>query len=149
MRVFDKDKKTELTEFDKNKGRLVPETLTVHVAARPYVPEKCHYETVKEYPNGGKDVVRIVDVPCEPAVPEHDETQDILVYIPYSDDELAVMEKHERILSLKAELEKIKEDIEQENFGIVRDDYSEKKSRAAQIVNELRSLEGKPIREIV
>ena len=43
-----------------------------------------------------------------------------------------------RYRELKSELAKIKEDIEQERFGLVRDDYAEKKARAAEIVNELR-----------
>ena len=46
------------------------------------------------------------------------------------------------------ELAKIKEDIEQERFGLVRDDYAEKKARAAEIINELRVLEGKQPREV-
>lgn len=53
-----------------------------------------------------------------------------------------------RYRELKSELEKIKEDIEQERFGLVRNDYSEKKARAAEIVNELRVLEGKQPREV-
>lgn len=53
-----------------------------------------------------------------------------------------------RSMALKAELAKIKEDIEQENFGLVRGDYAEKKARAAEIINELRVLEGKEPRGI-
>ncbi len=49
---------------------------------------------------------------------------------------------------LKTELAKIKEDIEQETFGIVRDDYVEKKAWAAEIINELRMLEGKEPRAV-
>lgn len=56
--------------------------------------------------------------------------------------------KEQRRYELKAELEKIKEDIEQETFGLVRDDFTEKKARAAEIVNELRVLEGKEPREV-
>lgn len=56
--------------------------------------------------------------------------------------------KEQRIYELKTELAQIKEDIEQEAFGLVRGDYSEKKSRAAEIINELRVLEGKEPREI-
>ncbi|MCH5315501.1 MAG: hypothetical protein J1E81_06275 [Eubacterium sp.] len=61
---------------------------------------------------------------------------------------LRVQETEMRIAELKAELAKIKEDIEQEAFGIVRDDYTEKKVRAAEIINELRVLEGKEPRVI-
>ena len=53
-----------------------------------------------------------------------------------------------RIGELKAELSKIKEDIEQEAFGIIRSDYAAKKDRAAEIINELRVLEGKEPREV-
>lgn len=56
--------------------------------------------------------------------------------------------KQNRIYKLKAELSKIKEDIEQETFGIMRDDFAEKKARAAEIINELRVLEGKVPREV-
>lgn len=56
--------------------------------------------------------------------------------------------KEQHRYELKVELTKIKEDIEQETFGLVRDDFKEKKARAAQIINELRVLEGKELREI-
>ena len=57
--------------------------------------------------------------------------------------------KSVKIGSLKAELAKIKEDIEQEQLGLVRNDYAEKKARAAEIINELRVLEGKEPREVM
>lgn len=53
-----------------------------------------------------------------------------------------------KVSELKAELAKIKEDIEQEKFGIIRTDYVAKKARAAWIINELRVLEGKEPREV-
>ena len=52
------------------------------------------------------------------------------------------------IRELKTELIGIKEDIEQEVFGLVRGDYAKKKARAAEIINELRVLEGKEPRKI-
>lgn len=63
---------------------------------------------------------------------------------PSSEEEL----KSIKMFELKTELETIKEDIEQEIFGLVRDDYAEKKARAAEIINELRVLEGKEPREV-
>lgn len=57
--------------------------------------------------------------------------------------------KEQNIIELKAELAKIKEDIEQEVFGLVREDFAEKKARAAEIINGLRVLEGKEPREIL
>lgn len=61
---------------------------------------------------------------------------------------VAADDARRRYLGLKSELAKIKEDIEQERFGLVRDDYAEKKARAAEIINELRVLEGKQPREV-
>lgn len=49
---------------------------------------------------------------------------------------------NQRILVLKAELAKYKEDVEQvELFGMERTDYEEKKKRCAEIIKELRILE--------
>ena len=54
-----------------------------------------------------------------------------------------------QIFRLKSELEKIKEDIEQVlMFHMQRDDLPEKQARAAEIVNEIRILEGKEPREV-
>lgn len=65
------------------------------------------------------------------------------------DEQIAAEQKRDaQINELKSELAKIKEDIEQEVFGLVRDDYVEKKARAAEIINELRVLEGKEPRTI-
>lgn len=65
--------------------------------------------------------------------------------IPEPTQEEIDVQKHYR---LSTELAKIKEDIEQESFGLVRDDFAEKKARAAEIINELRVLEGKEPRKI-
>lgn len=64
------------------------------------------------------------------------------------EEELKKQQNIDSSRTLKAELAKIKEDIEQEVFGLVRDDYAEKKARAAEIVNELRILEGKEPRAV-
>ena len=57
--------------------------------------EQSHIEVVKEYPNGGKDVKTVIDVPYQPAMPEREETEDIKVYIPYTDEELLEREKQQ------------------------------------------------------
>jgi len=107
------------------------------------------YYKIHKYPNGGKDATPIVDIPAKPAMEAYDDYEDIYIYVPYTADELLAIENNKRHAELKAELVKIKEDIEQEAFGLVRDDYAEKKARAAEIINELRVLEGKEPREIM
>lgn len=97
MRIFNVEKTVELTEYDLNLGHLENDVLSKHVSAVESVEEIGHYETIKTYPNGGKDVKWVVDVPKVEGVDEHDETEDIMVYIPYTDNELkAIALKEER-----------------------------------------------------
>lgn len=101
MRVFNVNKTEELKEYDLNLGHLESGTLVTHVEAVEGVEGKGHYKTVREYPNGGKDVEWVIDIPRVEAVEEHDEIEDILVYIPYTEEELTRMNLHTE----KAELE--------------------------------------------
>jgi hypothetical protein len=52
------------------------------------VKEKFHYETIAEYPNGGKDVKKIVDVEEVKAKDAWDEEIPIQKYILYTAEEL-------------------------------------------------------------
>ena len=72
------------------------------------------------------------------------EHEDYIEIVKRTDEQIG----QDRILELKAELANIKEDIEQEAFGLVRDDYAAKRSRAGEIINEHRVLEGKVPRGI-
>ena len=93
MRVFNKDKTVELTEYDLTKGHLVPDKLFVaHHEEKLSLAELWHYETVREYPNGGKVVEKVIDRPREDGRDAYDEYEDIQVYIPYTEEELAVFE---------------------------------------------------------
>lgn len=103
------------------------------------------YRIKAVYANGGKDVEEIKEIPT---IEEYDDYEDIQVYIPFTEAELKERAARKRSAELKAELIKVKEDIEQVEFGLVRDDFAEKKARAAEIINELRVLEGKQPREI-
>jgi hypothetical protein len=90
MRVFDKDKTTELTEYDLNKGYLVGDSIFVaHHEAVEGVEEVWRYEVVREYGNGGKEVKKVIDVVGKPYKDAYDEYEDIQVYIPYTKEELA------------------------------------------------------------
>lgn len=91
MRIFNQDKTIELSEYtiDLSKGYLVNDKLFVrHYEAIPSVAEHGHYEIVKEYDNGGKDVKWVIDVPEIKAQDAYDEYEDIQVYIPYTEKEL-------------------------------------------------------------
>lgn len=60
----------------------------IHHEATAGIPEQCHYETIKEYANGGKDVKKVIDVEGVPAKEAWDETVYEEVYIPYTQKEL-------------------------------------------------------------
>ena len=65
---------------------------TVFHEATPATPPIWHYETVKSYANGGRDVRRVIDAPGQPAVAAHWEKEEILRYVPYTEEELAKRE---------------------------------------------------------
>ena len=80
MRVLNEDKTLELKEYDLEKGYLVDdeikvphEAVTVHHEAVAHVEEQGHYEVIREYPNGGKDVMWVVDVPYVEGCDAYDE----------------------------------------------------------------------------
>ena len=73
---------------DLSLGALNPGKRTVHHEAVHGVAEVWHYETVAEYPNGGKDIRKVVDVPGVEAKAAWDEEIPIQIYVPYTQDEL-------------------------------------------------------------
>ncbi|MDC2833728.1 hypothetical protein [Thomasclavelia ramosa] len=106
MRVFNEDKTQELKEYDLNKGHLELDKLFIrHHKAVEEIKEQWHYETIAEYPNGGKDVEKIIDVPYQAPQEAFDEYEDIYVYIPYTDEELEKLNKPSELEILKREQE--------------------------------------------
>lgn len=74
-------------------GYLTDDTEEITHPAVEGVEEQWHWETVTEYPNGGMDVQRVVDVPGVPARPAWTEQLPIKRYIRYTAEELAAQEK--------------------------------------------------------
>ena len=102
MRVFNENKTEELKEYDLEKGYLKADKIFVkyHETIQA-VEEQGHYETIAEYPNGGKDVEWVVDIPAVEAKEAYDEYEDIEVYIPYTEQELLKrqQDKYENLVS--------------------------------------------------
>lgn len=101
---------------DLMRGYLEDRTRTVHNDAVEGVTEVWHYETVAEYPNGGKDISKVVDVPGVTARDAWDEDIPIQIYVPYTQEELDRMEAErnkptteERIQQLEAQNETLLE----------------------------------------
>lgn len=97
-------------------GYLKPGTRTEHHEAVEGVQEVWHYETVAEYPNGGKDIRKVVDVPGVAAQAAWDEEIPIQIYVPYTQEELDRMEAEhnkpameDRLIALEEENIQLKE----------------------------------------
>ena len=88
MRILDKDN-NEVTNPNLEKGYLKDETIVIrHHDAVEAKQGKSHIEVVKEYDNGGKDVITVWDEKPVEAKAAYDETEDIQRYIPYTAEEL-------------------------------------------------------------
>ena len=93
-------------------GYLRPGTRTEHHEAVEGVQEVWHYETVAEYPNGGMDVRKVMDVQGVEAQAAWDEEIPIQIYVPYTQEERDRMEAErnkptteERVAQLEAQNE--------------------------------------------
>lgn len=104
---------------DLSLGYLKPSTRTVHHEAAQGVEEVWHYETIAEYPNGGKDIRKVIDVPGVEAKEAWDEEIPIQIYVTYTPEELEAMEadrnkptQEERIAALEEENKHLKEALD-------------------------------------
>ena len=118
MEIYN-DRMERIENPDLSLGYLTPGKWTEHYAAVQGVAEQWHYETVAEYPNGGKDIRRVVDVPGVEAREAWDEEIAIQIYTPYTQEELDRMEAErnkptteERLAALEEENRQLKEALE-------------------------------------
>ena len=105
MRILDENN-VEITSPDLSLGHLVEEEVFVaHHPAVEAVREQWHYATVYEYLNGGKDVVKVIDVPGVDAKDAWDEYETIKRYVPYTEEELAALEEARNKPTLESRVE--------------------------------------------
>lgn len=97
MKIYNVEKTKILESCDLEKGYLQKDKLIKHISAVEEIKEQYHYEIIKTYSNGGNDVRKVVDVVGVTGIPEHDEYEDILIYIPYTAKELTHKE-NEKVL---------------------------------------------------
>ena len=83
----------EIENPDLSFGKLVEEKILIaHHEAVEAVEEQSHYEVIATYPNGGKDVKKVIDVESVEAKDAWDEYEDIQRYILYTETELILRE---------------------------------------------------------
>lgn len=106
MKIIDENG-AALENPDLTLGWLRNETEAVEHPAQEGVPELSHYETVAEYPNGGKDVRKIIDREGIPARDAWTEQVPIQRYIRYTAEELAARKKAEQAAQLPTTEERL------------------------------------------
>ena len=100
-------------------GYLTTSTEEVTHPAVEGVEEQWHWETLTEYPNGGKDVQKIVDRPGVQAQEEWVEQVPIQRYIRYTAEELAAQEKERQKQEAKDKLPERVDALETANDDII------------------------------
>ena len=96
-------------------GYLVDDTEPVEHPAVEGVEEQWHWETVTEYPNGGKDVQKVGDRPGVQAQEEWVEQVPIQKYIRYTAEELAAQEEERKKQEAKDKLPETVAALQKEN----------------------------------
>lgn len=97
MRILDVNG-NEAQNPDLDLGYLTNDRIFIaHHEAVEAVKEVYHYETVREYPNGGRDVKKVVDVPAVEGKEAWDEYEDIQRYTLYTPEEYAERHKYDNV----------------------------------------------------
>ena len=140
MRILDElNNELNANELDFSKGYLKEEKIFIkHHDAIPAVEEQGHYETIREYPNGGRDVEWIIDVPEVEAKEAYDEYEDIQRFVKFTQKELN---------SFK--IEELKQKLNETDYCVLKiaegsatyDDYSEIIAKRREWRKEINNLE--------
>ena len=93
-------------------GYLKNDIRIIHHDAIEEVQEQWHYETITVYPNGSKDVEKVIDIPGAQACEAWDEEIPIQVYVKYTQEELDEIEanknkptQEERLAAIESKLD--------------------------------------------
>lgn len=103
MKILD-ETGTIIENPDLTLGYLVGDTEPLAHPAQEAVAEIAHYETVAEYPSGGRDVRKVVDVPGAAAKAAWTEQVPIKRYVRYTAAELDAREQARKEQEAQAKL---------------------------------------------
>ena len=96
MEIYN-EKMERMETPDLTAGWLEEQVRTVYHAAVEAVEEIWHHEVIAEYPNGGRDVCRVIDRPGIEARDAWEEKVEIWIYHPYTAEELEDREQRPTI----------------------------------------------------
>lgn len=114
MKILD-ETGTIIENPDLTLGHLVNDTEPLEHPAVEGVEEVSHYETVAEYPNGGKDVRKVIDTPGAAAKAAWIEQVPIQRYVRYTAEELAAQEEERKKQEAKDKLPETVAALQKEN----------------------------------
>jgi len=100
-------------------GYLTADTEEIIHPAVEGVEEQWHWETVTEYPNGGRDVQKIIDRPGVQAQEEWVEQVPVQRYIRYTAEELAAQEEERKKAEAREKLPERVDALETANDDII------------------------------
>lgn len=112
MMVYDNNGNL-LETFNPSTGRLTYHPQLIEHPEIPAVDEEFHWD-VRQYDNGSTSRRKIVTRAAAPAVPAWTETIEAYVFVPFTDEEIAELEKpsaEERIAELEAALTALLEGV--------------------------------------
>ena len=96
-------------------GYLVGGTEPVEHPAVEGVEEQWHWETVTEYPGGGRDVRKVIDVPGVPAQAAWTEQVPVQKYVRYTAEELAAQEEERKKAEAREKLPETVAALQEDN----------------------------------
>lgn len=108
MEIYD-EKMERIVDPDLTLGWLEDTVRRVEHEEVPAVQEIWHYETAAEYENGGRDVVKVVDVPGVPARETWEENVPIQIYHPYTQAQLEEIEAEKKRPTQEQRLQRVEE----------------------------------------
>lgn len=108
MEIYD-EKMERIVDPDLTLGWLEDTVRRVEHEEVPAVQEIWHYETAAEYENGGRDVVKVVDVPGVPAREAWEENVPIQIYHPYTQAQLEEIEAEKKRPTQEQRLQRVEE----------------------------------------
>ena len=108
MEIYD-EKMERIVDPDLTLGWLEDTVRRVEHEEVPAVQEIWHYETAAEYENGGRDVVKVVDVPGVPAREAWEERVPIQIYHPYTQVQLDEIKAEKNRPTQEQRLQRVEE----------------------------------------
>lgn len=90
MKIYNETKTEIIENPDLENGYLKFDEIVTIIPEQQAVEEQWHYE-YKDYPSGGRERFKIIDVQGVEYVAEHEEKEEIRVYIPYTEEDFVRM----------------------------------------------------------